>query len=204
MADTKISALTALTGANVDTAADVLAIVDTSATATKKIPIDELRNAIGPVLSTEQATTSGTSIDFTNVPSWVKKITLLFAGVSTNGTSELLVQIGDAGGIETSGYLGSTSQISAGLAATQYTTGFGMRSDNGLGAVHGALTLVLEDSANFTWVAFGVLGVSGLGAGETIVTGGSKSTSAALDRVRLTTVNGSDTFDAGAVNILYE
>src|SRR3954463_10310757 len=107
MANAKISALTALTGANVDTAADLLAIVDTSATTTKKILIDELRNAIGPVSATKQASTSGTSIDFTSIPTWVKKITVQLTGVSTNGTSPLIIQRGDAGGVEPSGYLGS-------------------------------------------------------------------------------------------------
>jgi hypothetical protein len=30
------------------------------------------------------------------------------------------------------------------------------------------------------------------------------SLSGTLDRIRLTTVNGSDTFDAGSINIIYE
>jgi hypothetical protein len=34
--------------------------------------------------------------------------------------------------------------------------------------------------------------------------GGSVTLSGTLDRVRITTVNGTDTFDAGTINILYE
>ena len=56
---------------------------------------------------TSQASTSGTSIDFTSIPSWVKRITLMFNGVSTNGTSNYQIQIG-SGSVTTSGY---TSQV---------------------------------------------------------------------------------------------
>jgi hypothetical protein len=204
MANAKISALTALTGANVDTAADLLAIVDTSASSTKKILVDELRTAMGPALSTEQATTSGTSIDFTSIPTWVKKITMQLVGVSTNGTSNLLIQLGDSGGVETSGYLGSAVGLTNGLAAAvaNFTTGFGIPSGAATNVTHGKVVITLEDSTQFTWVATGLLGYSDSAA--FCMTAGSKSTSAALDRVRLTTVNGSDTFDAGAINVLYE
>jgi len=54
------------------------------------------------VSGTAVASTSGTSIDFTSIPSWVKRVTVMFAGVSTNGTGSYLIQIGDSGGIETS------------------------------------------------------------------------------------------------------
>jgi hypothetical protein len=55
---------------------------------------------LGITSGTAVASTSGTSIDFTSIPLWVKRITVMFAGVSTNGTSPFLVQLGDAGGIE--------------------------------------------------------------------------------------------------------
>ena len=41
---------------------------------------------------TAVASTSGTSIDFTGIPSWVKRITVMFNGVSTNGTSNIQIQ----------------------------------------------------------------------------------------------------------------
>lgn len=204
MADTKISALTALTGANVDPAADVLPIVDTSASTTKKIVVNELRNALGPVLATEQASTSGTAIDFTSIPSWVKSITVMLVGVSTNGTDDLLIQIGDSGGVETSGYL-SVSVDLANLdvvTTTGFTTGFGVKAGSATAVLHGALTLTLEDAANFTWVISG--NVANTTTARLHPCAGSKSLSAALDRVRITTTGGANTFDAGAVNILYE
>lgn len=204
MADTKISALTALAAADVDTAADVLAIVDTGATATKKITVDNLRTAMGPQMGTEQDSTSGTSIDFTGVPSWAKRITITLESVSTNGASPLLIQIGDSGGVEATGYLGSSliMQNAAATAGANYTTGFGIHATNIGNSIHGAITLTLKDSAEFTWVASGTFGLSSSTAGG--ITAGSKSLSAALDRIRLTTVNGTDTFDAGSVNVVYE
>lgn len=159
---------------------------------------------VRPTLATEQATTSGTSIDFTSIPSWVKRITIQLAGVSTNGSSIPMVQLGDAGGVETAGYLGGATTASAGGNSTSNgTTGFLFGGVHDAAYVmHGTMVLTLEDAANFTWVA-AVCGATS-DAARSFNGGGSKSTSAALDRVRLTTVNGTDTFDAGAVNIIYE
>lgn len=159
----------------------------------------------GPgVLETEQATTSGTSIDFTSIPSWVKKINIMLAGVSTTGTSNIILQIGDAGGIETSGYLGSVCNLAdtAGAAVISITASFGLTQAHSAATEwHGALTLTLEDSVNNVWAIAG--GLSNTSVVVT-VTSGSKPLSATLDRVRLTTVGGSETFDAGAINIMYK
>src|SRR3990167_10877162 len=125
MADTKTSDLTSLTGANVVQTTDVIPIVDTDVTTLKKILVSELAQAI-EILATEQASTSGTSIDFTSIPAWAKRVTVQFVGVSTNGTSVPIVQIGDSGGLETSGYLGAAAQISTSSGTTNFTTGFGL------------------------------------------------------------------------------
>jgi len=156
----------------------------------------------GVTLGTEQATTSGTSIDFT-IPATAKIIHIILVGVSTSGTSDWLIQLGDAGGIETTGYLGSASGISGAVSTATYTTGICIA--NGIVATsvhHGVCTLFLEDAANFTWV--GVANVGRSDSANHKVGAGSKSLSAALTTVRLTTVNGTDTFDAGAVNVLYQ
>lgn len=155
-------------------------------------------------LGTEQATTSGTSIDFTGIPTGVKQIRIMFVSVSTSGTNPLLLQIGDAGGIETSGYLGTGSALAAAAQdASNSTTAFAI-GDNSAAAAniyHGCITLSLEDSSDFTWVCSGTLGLSN--AAQTYQVAGSKATSAVLDRVRITTVGASDTFDAGVINIQY-
>jgi hypothetical protein len=154
---------------------------------------------------TEVASTSGTSIDFTGIPSWVKRVTVLFSGVSTNSTSPVIVQLGDSGGIETTGYLGavSTAQDASAVVGANFTTGIGTTPAlNAATVFHGAVTLDLVSSSTNTWVAT-VVGATSFGIAA--FTGSfSKSTSATLDRVRITTVGGTASFDAGVVNILYE
>ena len=220
MADTKLSALTALTGANVDAAVDILYIDDVSVTTGKKILIDELGIALNATqaevdagtdtkgliaslvnkvsLLATQATTSGTTKDFT-FPAGTRQITMEFVGVSKSGTSNILIQLGDAGGIEATGYLGASSAVT--ISTTNYTTGFGLDMAVATYVVHGTVTLTLVDSATFTWVASGTLGQSDIGVA--IVTAGSKSLSAELTTVRVTMVNGTDTFDAGLIGASY-
>jgi hypothetical protein len=202
LANQKISALTALTGANVEQLADVLPIVDNSASATKKILVSELAQAL-LVQGTAQASTSGTSIDFTGIPAWVKRITVMFFGVSTNGTSDIIIQLGDAGGPETSGYLSRAAGVEGSSAGATSTAG--LIVTNGMtaaSALHGSIALSLEDASDFTWVGTGMLNANG--ASILHASAGSKATSATLTQVRITTVNGSDTFDAGEINIQYQ
>ena len=152
-------------------------------------------------LATAQNSTSGTSIDFTGIPSWVKKITVMFSGVSTSGTSAVLIQLG-AGSIVTSGYNSSGSTVINAAAVAGLTSSAGLLT----GATSGnpdfryGMFVVCNVSSN-TWVASGTLGA---GSNYTQAGGGNVSLSGTLDRVRITTVNGTDTFDAGSINILYE
>ena len=154
--------------------------------------------------ATAQASTSGTSIDFTGIPSWAKRITVMFSGVSTNGTSIPLVQIGDSGGVENTGYLGTTSYFSGvGVASANNTTGFLISNGAGEAATavrHGQI--VISNLTGNTWVCSGSIGLSDTTRSSLLSY--SKALSATLDRVRITTVNGTDTFDAGTINIMYE
>jgi len=142
------------------------------------------------------ASTSGTSIDFTSIPSWVKRITVMFNGVSTSGTAFIWVQIG-SGSVETSGYnsvfQGSTS---SGTATASFVVGSSAAADVRCG------TVVLSTMGSNLWVASSVIGITS--ATLTQQGGGAKTTSGVLDRIRITTSNGTDTFDAGSINILYE
>jgi hypothetical protein len=151
---------------------------------------------------TAVASTSGTSIDFTSIPSWVKRITVMFNGVSTSGTSNVLVQIG-SGSVSATGYLSSVASIDAGAGQAGSTVGIIVT--NALPAArtfNGAIILSLIGSN--TWVANGSANYS-TSTGALFAYGGiSPALAGALDRVRLTTTNGTDTFDAGSVNILYE
>lgn len=155
------------------------------------------------VRGTAVTLTTQTSVDFTSIPSWVKRITMMFSGMSTNGTSLPQIQLG-AGSVTTTGYLSSSPFISNSANTTGQTT-----STTGFVINQNGATLVSQGSIIFSsmgsnlWVAQGVLYQS-TATTYTIFITGSITLSGTLDRVRLTTVNGTDTFDAGSVNILYE
>jgi hypothetical protein len=150
---------------------------------------------------TAVASTSGTSIDFTGIPSWVKRITVMFSGVSTNGSSIIQVQIGTSGGIQNTGY--ASGAWLSNTSNSNSTTGFIVSGSMSAAYVFdGNLTLALLNSATGLWSFNSVL--SGSTAGINSIGAGSKTLSGTLDRVRITTVNGTDTFDAGSINILYE
>ena len=153
------------------------------------------------VLATAQNSTSGTSIDFTGIPSWVKRVTVMFNGVSTNGTSNIQVQIGSTS-FSTSGYLGShaqiggTNSVTGGTATTGAIVAFTSAS-----LLHVGHCIMTHVGSN-AWVLSSLLGRT---ADSFLTSGGANITlSGTLDRVRITTVNGTDTFDAGSINILYE
>lgn len=155
--------------------------------------------ATGTLLTsgTAVASTSGTSIDFTGIPSWVKRVTVMFAGVSTNGTSPVRLQIG-GGSVETTGYT-STSTV-MGIANGTSTGGFDRYQTAAADITSGWYVLTLIGSN--LWVCTAQYALSTASNPGWIT--GNKTTASTLDRVRLTTVGGTDTFDAGSVNILYE
>jgi hypothetical protein len=152
------------------------------------------------VRGTAVASTSGTSIDFTSIPSWVKRITVVFNGTSTNGSSLMQVQIG-SGSVTTSGYTAARYGFVAGggIFSSTATTGFLVGSDGASQTVLG--NIVLTNISGNDWIQAGLNSI--LTTTMTLGTG-VVSISGALDRVRITTVNGTDTFDAGSINILYE
>jgi hypothetical protein len=124
----------------------------------------------------------------------------MFNGVSTSGTSVLQVQIG-SGSVTTTGYSSASSIIQATVITVALTTGFAIRQSLATETSSGVMTL--SNFSGNTWAANGVLG--GTNSVSTYTCGGiSPALSGALDRVRITTVNGTDTFDAGSINIMYE
>ena len=156
--------------------------------------------ALYPLSSgTAVASTSGTSIDFTGIPATAKRVTVMFNGVSTSGTSNYQIQLGSTT-FSTSGYLGSTSAF--GGAATAFSAGILFCVSPSVGTtIYGTVTLSLI-SANI-WAA-GVTTARGDAAQPMTGGGNSPNLAGILDRVRITTVNGTDTFDAGSINILWE
>jgi hypothetical protein len=157
---------------------------------------------------TAQNSTSGTAITFTGIPSTAKRITVMFQTIGTNGagSSPLQVQIG-SGSVTNTGYLSYAGLITGTsvTASTNSTTGFVFTTSEGASSrVNGIMTIANITST--TWVASHSTG--GLdGSGNTVLRyggGSSPSLSGALDRVVVTTVNGTDTFTAGSINIFWE
>jgi hypothetical protein len=144
-------------------------------------------------------TASGTSVNFTGIPSWVKRITVMANAISTSGTSNYQVQLGDSGGVENTGYSGGLFTSSTFSA---YSSGFIFNNNiaSAASVYYGVITLVKFDgNAWMVTTACSSNATYGNGTGS-----GIKTLSATLDRIRITTVNGTDTFDAGSINILYE
>jgi hypothetical protein len=149
---------------------------------------------------TAQASTSGTAIDFTGLPSWVKRITVMFSGVSTNGTGSYLFRLGTSGGITTSGYAGASSQLGpSAVQSVNFTSGFGLNLGNAANLANGSVVFI--NITGNSWAANGSFGLSN--SALTVNTVGSVSLSGTLTQVRITN-DASDTFDAGTINILYE
>lgn len=186
-----------INGASVATDAEV-----TSAIA----PLATTAYVDGKMVLSTAVTASGTAIDFTSIPSWVKRITVMFNGVSTNGSTYKIIRLGSAGSIQTTGYVASSAfcQINASITGGVLdTTGFPIFSSNNTTAHSGLITFV--NQGNNIWVASGVTdyGMSGT-ITCSILSSGKVELSSTLDRIRITTVNGTDTFDAGQINIMYE
>jgi hypothetical protein len=156
---------------------------------------------LAPIISGTLVSASSTAVDFTDIPSWVKRVTVMYSGLSSNGTSDFMVQIGDSGGIEDTGYVSTVISVAGTTSGTAFTTGFGTNNSAASSAYSGQVIISLVNAATNTWAY-----TSTVTAGSTTlnVGGGAKSLSATLDRLRITTVGGANTFDAGSINILYE
>lgn len=143
----------------------------------------------------------GTVIVHGGIPSWARRVTIMYSALSTNGTTPIIIQVSTSGTFKTTGYLGAAAVIEG---ATGYTIGFGIGNSNvsGTDSQHGSLTLNLLDPGTNTWIAGGTAARSdGVEAG---LTSGAVSLAGALDSIRFTTTSGTDLFDAGATNISWE
>ena len=150
------------------------------------------------VQGTSQASTSGTSIDFTSIPSWAKRVNVVLSGVSTTGTSPIIVRLGTSSGIDSTGYSGVCGNRAT---ETFFTTSFIFGTSITAADTFSGQMFVSNVTGN-TWSETSILGGSSANAPQ--MGAGTKTLSGVLDRVRITTVNGTDTFDAGTINIQYE
>jgi hypothetical protein len=189
---------------NASTSSGLIQTADTSGTlvlqsnGTTQFTVDST-GAYGTVeRGTAVASTSGTSINFTGIPSWVKRITVIFNGVSLSGTSNYLVQLGTSSGVVTTGYASSGLGYGAALSST---AGHIVQSASA-SRITSSIVTITNITSN-TWVGAAVYGADTASAGGGVTTM-NIALSGTLDRVTITTVNGTDTFDAGSINILYE
>jgi hypothetical protein len=154
------------------------------------------------VRGTSVASTSGVSISFTSLPNWVKKITMMINGVSTSGSADILIRLSTGGVFASSGYVSNMQVVQGGVAtaAVQNTVGFVIYASSASVVATGTYQFVNNDGNG--WIGTSVLAyehaVSGGYGGGRVTLGG------VLDGILIVTANGSDTFDAGSVNIIYE
>lgn len=152
------------------------------------------------ILGTEIDTSTGAVLyDITGIPPGIKEIKIMVVGASTNGTSGYLIQLGTSAGIAITGYVGGSA--GDGTARRDANSAGFRLSSNATAAEVAQISCVLslENSSTFTWNQFGHLNKGG--NSENWYSVGNKSLSAILDRIRFTTIGGTDTFDAGVLNI---
>jgi hypothetical protein len=189
---------------NASTSSGIVQTADTSgdlalqSNGTTKLTVSST-GAYGQVVSgTTQATTSGSNIDFTSIPSWVKRITIMFNGVSTSGTNTVIIQLGN-GSFVTSGYASIASGFSSSAATTvNYTAGIAT-GDSSSAAMTRYGNVYLTTLGSNVWTATGSFALPSIG--QHVFSGG-LTLLGTLDRIRITA--NADTFDAGSINILYE
>jgi hypothetical protein len=159
-------------------------------------------NSASLTLGTSVATTSGTSIDFTSIPSGVKIVIISFSGVRLNSTDDILIQLGDSGGVETTGYQSTSTLTSTGVNTISSTSGIVLNTAGATGfTFHGSIILSLLDATTNTWCANASLGREG--GASACFGGGSKSLSGELTTIRLTSSAGTNTYNGGIANILW-
>jgi len=149
---------------------------------------------------TSVVTTSGAAVDFTGIPSWVKQIVVLFDLVSTTGTSPIEIRLGSSGGFGPTTYNSSCQRSGSGAFST---TGLIIDSNNGATLSRAGAVIISNINSN-TWVSNGSMAMNAGTGTDTNANGGRANLSAVLTQVRIITQGGTDTFDAGRVNIMYQ
>ena len=198
--------LNASTSSGLVQTADTSGTVEIQSNGTTKLTVSSSGVNIGQMnggaitsgTAVNAATGSPTSIDFTSIPSWVKRITVMFSGVSVSGTSNTLVQLGTSGGIVSTGYVSSASNQGGTTASS--TAGFLINSQTAATDTFSGISVFTNiTSTNWVYAGTGKRTTNALAYG-----GGDGAIGGVVTQVRITTVNGTDTFDAGSINILYE
>jgi hypothetical protein len=187
-----IAASTLVTAAEGLAANDNDSTIPTSAAVIDAIAAGAPSTILGPTV-----TTSGTAVDFTGIPAGTREVDIIFSGVSLSGTEHVLVQLGDAGGFETTGYVSASLIISSTSANNvKSTSGLAVYLGDAARAISGVMRLTL--GASNQW---GSMHGVDLGGASGANGGGTKTLSDVLTQIRLTRT-GTDTFDAGSATVV--
>ena len=160
-----------------------------------------------PLVLASAQTASGTAVDFTGIPSWAKRITLMFNGVSLNSTAQIFVQLGTGGTPTTSGYVSTTGYMTTpnaggtGYGGQNTTSAFTIQAGDTQYALHGSM--IFSNISGNSWVGQGIFS-SIPGVALAITAAGSVTLGGVLNFLRVTSSTGTNTFDAGTINIMYE
>jgi hypothetical protein len=202
-------AVAGTTTINLPASSGTVVVGSSAVSATGQIPFSTDGSTYTPtakiVSGTAVASTSGTSILFTGIPSWTKRITIMFSGVENTGTGSgntPILRIGN-GSVETSGYLSNMCTLQASPLFQSETTGFLLSNNSSWASTPLNGTVVLTLLTGFTWCLSGSY-TREISSNTMYVAAGTKTTSAAIDRLSLTTQTGTATWNAGTINILYE
>jgi hypothetical protein len=185
----------------------VVGTTDTQTLTNKTLSTGLVMGVSAITSGTVVASTSGTAIDFTGIPSWVKRITVMFSAVSTNSIGTFQIQLGTTSSIEITGYTGAVGVMvnAASSSVGNLSTGFGIYNGGAAYNIYGNAVITLLDPATNLW-CYSFSGANGNTA-NVLTSGGTKALASTLTRIKIiasATGSASDTFDGGSINILYE
>ena len=144
---------------------------------------------------------SGTSTTVAGIPSTAKVITVIINGLSSNGTSNPIIQFGVSSTPETSGYAGTFSLFQTTVGYSTMSAGILCVAGGSASYVSSGIIQIFKPESSNTWWATG----NGFVASNSVTfqTFGSKALSGVLDSLVFTMTNGTDSFDAGSVVVVY-
>jgi len=162
-------------------------------------------NVVGVLKSGTAVAASGTSVDFTGIPATATRIIVMLSGVSTNGTTQTMIQLGTSGGIDTTNYSGMIGHTVTGNVATAaaLSGGFQVVTINPVAGNNLIGTVIFTNIDGNVWQANGNIAYAPT-TPRMVLMAGNCSLAGVLDRLRITTVGGTSTFDAGTINIMWE
>ena len=147
------------------------------------------------------AQTNNTTLNFDNIPSWAKRVTIAFSQLSVNDGSRVIIQVGTSSVWVDSNYRGTIQWGDA--LRNNFSLWFPTSDDGSSTAAYsrnGIITLVYIGSN--IWAATILMGTNN--QNDAWYGAGSVTLPDTLTRIRFTTPSGTAAFDAGIANVMYE